>query len=305
MTPLVALISTGFALAVGQDQSNDRPAPARPKAAAPAPPPDPAAMDQILMDWETQSAKLKSLEVSIYRIDSVPAWGEEEHYLGSAAFRAPQLAQLDFRKVKLQTKPDPKDKSKQIFVPLQKNNQIVSTPYETIVCTGEEVWHYRSDVKQIIIYPLDKDQRKRAVEEGPLPFLFNMRAAEAKQRYQMVLKGENNKVFLVMIKPLLKEDKDSFSVAWVYLDRNFLLPTRIVLVSPDKKSSRDFRLSDIRANRPVDNRKFVGVDPGKPWKIERNPGAAAPADARGRGARRQPAGQAAQRPAAATVDGPR
>ena len=32
---------------------------------------------------------------------------------------------------------------------------------------------------KIYIFPLDKDQRKRALEEGPLPFLFNMRAADA------------------------------------------------------------------------------------------------------------------------------
>ena len=93
---------------------------------------------------------------------------------GHAAFRAPQLAFLDFRKVKMQEQADPKDKKKKVLVPVKKNNKIVSVPYETIVCTGQEVWHYRYDVKQIYIFPLDKDQRKRALEEGPLPFLFNM-----------------------------------------------------------------------------------------------------------------------------------
>ncbi len=69
---------------------------------------------------------------------------------GHAAFKTPQLAFLDFRKVKLQAQADPKDKKKKILVPVKKNNQIVSVPYETIVCTGQEVWHYRYDVKQIL-----------------------------------------------------------------------------------------------------------------------------------------------------------
>ena len=45
-----------------------------------------------------------------------------------------------------------------------------------------------------------------------------MRAADAQQRYKMELKGQDNDRYLVRIKPLLKEDQDTFSVAWVYLD---------------------------------------------------------------------------------------
>ncbi len=244
-------------------------------------------MPRLLALWEGQSAKLKSLEVAIYRIDKNPAWDEEEHYVGHAAFKSPQFAYLDFSKVKLQFKPDPKAKDKKVAVPLKKNNKVLSSPYETIVCTGQEVWHYRYEVKQVFIYPLDKNQRKRALEEGPLPFLFNMRAAEARQRYDMALQAQNEKNYLVMIKPLLQEDQDSFSIAWVYLDKDFLLPTRIYLLAPDKKSSKDFQLSQIQANQPVKERFFVGVDPGKPWKVERNPAAAlAPAKPNAKAPRR-------------------
>ena len=31
---------------------------------------------------------------------------------------------------------------------MKKDNKIVSVPFETIVCTGQEVWQYRYDVKQ-------------------------------------------------------------------------------------------------------------------------------------------------------------
>jgi TIGR03009 family protein len=305
ISPLVALFSTGFALAVAQERANDGRAAKRPPQAAQAPP-QLIDMDQLLLQWEGQSAKLTSLEVAIYRIDKNPAWGEEEHYQGHAAFKNPQLAYLDFRKVNLKVKPDPKAKDKKVVVPVTKNNKVESKPYETIVCTGQEVWHYRYDVKQIFIYPLDKNQRKRALEEGPLPFLFNMRAAEAKQRYDMVLQGQDEKRYLVMIKPLIPEDQDSFSLAWVYLDKGYLLPTRIYLLAPDRKSSKDFQLSQIRANEPVEATRFVGVDPGKPWKVERNPGAdMVQAPAKGKAVRRPAGAKAAQRPAAGDVDKPR
>jgi TIGR03009 family protein len=305
ISPLVAWFATGCAVAMAQDRKGGRQAERVEQHVAPAQP-APMDMQRLLVLWEKQSAKLQTLEVSIYRTDKNPAWGDEEHYLGHAAFKSPQLAYLDFRKVKLEVQPDPKDKKKKILVPLKKDNGMVSTPHETIVCTGQEVWHYRYEVKQILIYPLDKDQRKRALEEGPLPFLFNMRADDARRRYQMVLQGEDKNRYLVMIKPLLVADQDSFSQAWVFLDKEFLLPKRIYLLAPDGTSSKDFQLSQIQANQPVKERYFVGIDPGKPWKVERNPGGPAPArPANARGQRRQPIGQAAQRPGDPSAGQPR
>jgi len=300
ISPLVAVVAAGFAMAVAQDGGGDRPAPAKTKAnAPPLVPPNPARMVQLLKDWEGQSSKLKTLEVSIYRIDLAPAWGDEDHYEGHAVFKSPQLAYLGFSKVKLV----PNDKKK--MVPqVDRNNKRVTTAFETIKCTRDEVWQYRFDLHQIFVFPLDKNARKRALEEGPLPFLFNMKADEAKARYDMVLVEEDAKKILLKITPKLKEDLESFYMAWVLLDAKFLLPTRILLLAPDKKSTKDFYLSNIRANQPANEAYFRVGDPGKPWKIERNPGGAAPARANGMVPRREPNGQAA-RPRAADIDQPR
>jgi TIGR03009 family protein len=301
IAPLVALFSAGFTLAVAQDRGNaQKPAQGRRQAAAPQPAIN---MGQLLELWAGQSAKLKTLELNIYRIDEQKAWEEVEHYQGHAAFQAPQLAFLDFRKVKMQDQADPKDKKKKVQVPVKKNNKVESVPYQTIVCTGNEVWDYRYDFMQIYIFPLNKDERKRALEEGPLPFLFNMNVADAQRRYQMSLEGEDKDRYLVKVIPRLKDDQESFSIAWIYLDKQFLLPTRVYLLAPDKKSSKDFQLSKIEANGNVNPQYFVGVIPKtKGWKVERNPGGPAPAPAKANGPRRQPSGQPAQR-AAAPVDG--
>jgi TIGR03009 family protein len=298
ISPFIALFSAVWPLAAAQEAGNARqPAQRRQPAAEPQPPS--MTMPQLLADWEGQSKKLETLELAIYRIDKDPQWGDEEHYLGRAAFKNPQLAFLDFRKVKMEEQPDPKDKKKKKTVPLKKNNQIVSVPFETIVCTGQEVWQYRYDVKQIFIFPLDKDQRKRALEEGPLPFLFNMRAADAQQRYKMELRGQYEKQYLVRIEPLLQQDQDTFSTAWVYLDKDFLLPTRIFLLAPNGKMTKDFHLSQIKPNQQVDARLFVGVNPGNQFKIERNPGGPAPASNPRARRRQQEDAKAAKR-----LDGP-
>ncbi len=302
IVPVVALMSMGCALAVAQERGPGQAGAGNPRVAAQraqtAPRPDARRMEALLQQWAAKSAELKSLEVSIERIDKDAAWGDEEHYIGHAAFRAPHFAFLDYRKVKMQLAPDPKNANNKALVPVKtKAGKIDAPPYETIVCSGAEIWHYRYAKKQIIVYTLDKEVRKRALEEGPLPFLFNMNAGDAKRRYAMMLHSEDAKRYVVMLQPLLPEDKEVFSEAWLSLDKTWLLPTRIVLISPDRKIQQDFRLSNIKANLPVEDRLFKGVDPGKPWKVERNPGREVEGPANARKARRPMDDRQAQRPA--------
>jgi TIGR03009 family protein len=305
---LVAFLGTGALVAAGQDRE-DQPGPARrgPAPAAAGGAANRMDMERLLKLWERQSALLKTLEVLMYRIDKTPGW-DEDHYEGHAAFRSPQLAYLDFRKVKTRLDPDPKDPKKKQVVPLvdARTRQRISVPHQSIICTGTEVWHYRYEVRQIFIYTLNANQQQRALEEGPLPFLFNMNAADAHRRYEMALQGENDRVYFVVIKPKLKEDMEAFRTAWVFLDRKYLLPTRIVLFEPDGKSTQDYRVEKTWANQPVEDKYFRGVDPGKPWKIERNAGAdKGPIRAGRPGRRRDVGGQAARRQQPADAEGPR
>ncbi len=188
-----------------------------------------------------------------------------EYYEGRALFKSPNLAFIDWNKIA-------QDEKKRPLKDPQKKDKWLSTPYERIVCTGGEVWQYKSDTQQIVIYPLGKNEKKKALEEGPLPFLFNMHAADAKARYGMTLIREDAKGYGVSIKPKLQEDKETFSIALVNLDGKYLLPVRILMRSPDGKSQKDFQLWDIHPNKVVNDKNFEGRPLGSPWKIVRNPG---------------------------------
>jgi TIGR03009 family protein len=305
---LVAFVAMGYGLASAQDRGQAPAVQARPAQGAARPaqkvaafPPE--AMDDLLRQWEGQSAKLETLEVDIYRIDRDLAWEDETHFTGHAAFKHPDLAYVDYRQVKVVAQPNPKDKNKKIYVPQKdKNGKLLTTPFETIVCTGKEVWDYRSDVLQLAIFQLDQRARQKILNEGPLPFLFRMRAGDAKQRYNMVLQNQNDKEALVMITPKLKEDQDAFSTAWVRLDRKYLVPSRIVLFLPDKVKVQDFTLSHPKANLEVNEQFFVGVKPTKPWQVVVNPVGEAPGGPPAKGGRRLVQPNAAKRPAAGQGD---
>ena len=63
----------------------------------------------------------------------------------------------------------------------------------------------------------------------------------------MTLQSEKGKYYLVEVKPKLKEDQEAFRMAKILLDKEYLLPVRIALISPDNKSTRTFR--SCRASR--------------------------------------------------------
>jgi outer membrane lipoprotein-sorting protein len=273
-----ASVVTIYGIAAAQNVRDDTAArPRRPSAEAPQQAAPKMTTERLLALWERQSQRLETLQVAIYRIDKLPDWDEELHYEGTAKFKTPQLAYLDFKKIatKTQLVPDPKNPKnpkikKVVDLVDPKTRDRASTDYERIVCTGKEVWHYRFDKRTAYIYTLNKNAQRRGLDEGPLPFLFNMKAEEALTRYQMALQGEGKDFFFVVIQPKLKEDAESFSTAFVRLDRTYLLPTRITLISPDKQSVRDFQLSKIAANQELKNDAFRG-GAFRGWTVERNP----------------------------------
>ena len=277
---LPALVMALTVAAASRTGAQNVPQQTRPSA-APAPgqaqnPPAPAPIDpkrlaNLLDLWEQNSANLKTLDVRMTRTDRNPAWGEDDQYKGRAMFKIPNRAWLDFQKEKEVVDPVTK---KLVVDPVTGKPKKAFLPHERIICTGAEVWQYRCETNQIFIYPLEKDVQQRALEEGPLPFLFNFKAAEAKRRYEMALVAEDEKTFTIRIIPRLAIDQESFKKAFVLLDRQlFLLPRRIFLVLPDEKSSKDFvlELTTKAPNFDVADDKFQpNVTQG--WKVVRNPG---------------------------------
>jgi TIGR03009 family protein len=258
---------------------------AAPGAAQRQPPPiDPRRIEDLLRQWEQNSANLRTLDVRMARVDHSDAWDENERYEGRAMFKSPNRAWLDFQKER-----DVKDPK-----PGQAKTELV--PHERIICTGSEVWQFSCSTRQVFIYPLEKDVQLRALEEGPLPFLFNFKVADAKKRYEMALVAEDADTATIRIVPRLPIDQQNFKLAVVTLDRRvYLLPRRIFLVRPDGKSSQDFRLD---LSRNVANCEVMDVNFApqvvKGWKVVRNPVGEDPAAGGGRVAqpRQAPAGAA-------------
>jgi TIGR03009 family protein len=257
-------------VAAGVNQA--RPAPARPQAGSHVPRPvdDPAKqrkMDELLGEWERRSATVKTLDAKFVREDIDAAWKDKTTYSGRAIMKSPNLAFLDLQRVREDGK--------------------TLVPDNQIRCTGTEVYHYREATKQIFIYPLSEQDRQRALEEGPLPFLFNTRAEEIKRRYLLNLHSETENSYIIQIIPRETIDRDYYSQAWVQLNKRTFLPDRLRLDSPNGKDTSTYRFTEIRSNVEVNDKNFAGMLL-KGWKVNRESLYADGQPARGAGGQAQP-----------------
>ncbi len=222
-------------------------------------------MNKLLAEWEAKSRKITSIYVAFDREDSSVAWGKK-YYKGSAILRSPDLACLEFRRCvvdadgKPVTKPDAAGKPQM---------QLEKDPSERIVCTGKEVLQHAYDEKVVYIYPLAPEVRQKTLQQGPLPFLFNMKAAEAKARYGMSVLKENDQEYLIRILPKEQIDRSSFEEAWLWLNKKDFLPNRLRLTEVGGKTRQDFLFTVMRPNQTVADEYFQAtITPG--WQVKRN-----------------------------------
>ncbi len=205
-------------------------------------------MNEILDLWAGKSHDTQSLKATFTREDFDETWESTNRFNGTAFVKRPNLAYLNFEKVV--------------------NGKAV--PSERIISTGPEIYQFLTETKQVHVYPLPAEEQKRAVEEGPLPFLFNMEAAKIRARYQIRLVNENKELYLIAIKPLQAEDRDAFSLAYIWLDRAKLQPTKIQLHDPANfKNTKTYVFRDIQVNAEI---KDVFFDAKTQWQGVRSQG---------------------------------
>lgn len=223
------------------------------KNAMAAPAIDPAETERLFRLWEAQSAKLNSLDVGFTRTDTSPGWNSVEEYKGRAYLQNPNLACLHSQKVvKEQGKADKLE------------------DFDRIVCTGKEVRQYDFATRQIFVFPLAAEERKKALQEGPLPFLFNMKADAVKLRYSMTVLNQNEKYYLLGVVPRLDTDKEVFSNALLQLDKKTYLPDRLLLIAPNGKDRQDYVFNGIKSNEAINPKLFQGLNI-EGWKLVENP----------------------------------
>ena len=238
------------------------------------------AMNLLLDEWEKRTANVNTLHLVFERIDRSKKWGDHV-YQGQAILKGPDLACLDFKKAIIGDDGKPKyqtDKNGRQTLEVEKE------PFQRIVWTSTEVFHYEWDERTIYIYPPFKESPQKSFWQilfsfqFPRPFfvdplLFHMKAADARQRFDMkLLKGEQDEYLIEMI-PRRESERRYFHRALLQLDKDSFRPKKLCLCPLNPKEDRqDLRFSLISVNAPVEEAYFHPKTDVQGWRVNRSTG---------------------------------
>ncbi len=263
---LVGLVLTTLCCSLSDAQTNDAPGRARVKSTAPTgnsvrakrktdeetppartksaqrderpEPPDlrvealPPALEKLLEDWEVASAKITTLSGEHKRIVRNSVFGLEKWAKGEFFYESPDKGRIDLVGL-------PPDGAKS----RKKDNQGV--PFKVMadepsvwICNGKAVLNILDEKKEYEMFDLPEEMRGKNIIHGPLPFLFGMKAEEAKKRFALSFvdeedpKKNNANVVWIKAKPRQVMDRDNFQEATIILDRKRFLPHFVQLIDP-------------------------------------------------------------------------
>ena len=181
-------------------------------------------MERLLADWEQKSVRISRLRGKLTRFVYDSVYLVEEKSDGEFWYEAPDRGRMDFEAVELPEPAISRDKKDRNGKPYA----LESGANERWICTGKEIYLIHDDQKLYDLVKIPPQQQGRNIVNGPLPFLFGMKAEQAKRRYvlsfgkrhrpsERVVEAEDGTkrrlpvVYHVVATPLLEVDANEWS----------------------------------------------------------------------------------------------
>jgi TIGR03009 family protein len=205
----------------------------------PAKPPRPAGDDlivprispelrEILDDWEQHSSQIKSLHGKHTRFVYNHVFEIEKRSDGKWYLETPDKGRIDLVGIP----PKKNEISKKIGKKSGKPYRIEADEEQMWICNGNDIVVVDSDQKTYEVTPVPEHLRGTNIVNGPLPFLFGLKAADAEKRYELTLLANGKTSVRIQIVPRLQSDKDNYRKAVIILDKSRYLPTAVQLEDP-------------------------------------------------------------------------
>jgi hypothetical protein len=123
--------------------------------------------------------------------------------------------------------------------------------------------------KTHITWPIASEDRGRLPAFLALPFCWRLNVEGLKSRFHVELVAEERPATcLLRFTPLTPIGRETLSKAYVELDMATYLPNRYVIVSPNGRSTRDFRVTEAQCDQPHPE-EFWPIPDDREWKITR------------------------------------
>lgn len=217
-------------------------------------------LEQILKDWEAHSSQVQKLTGVFKRHRYDHLFEVEYQSFGKFAYEMPDKGAYQFEGAKL-----PKDAVSQKKNADKKPYALKPDQPQHWVCNGKEV--LKIDAKTYGKVSIPPENQGENIIDGPLPFLFGMKAEQAKRRYAFELLegvGEYKDEIWLGVKPRWPKDAANWREAKVIINHVTFLPMVVKLVEPSGNADTVHIFSDVQANPKAPLIKFWEKDPFKP-----------------------------------------
>lgn len=222
----------------------------------------PPELEQLLVDWERESSKITRLHGVIKRYTYDSVFSLEKRAIGEFWYQDPDKGRIDFGPGDLKEPVVKKAPNGQLF-------QVQAETPQRWICTGKQILIIDVAAEMYDKVDIPVQQQGRNIMSGPLPFLFGMKAEQAKQRYHLSLgsrhwpQGSVQKIngvekrfspqYHVVAIPKLEVDAKEWCRAEVQLDGKSFIPTAIKLFNPQQTAETVYvlPLREMKANQAL------------------------------------------------------
>lgn len=217
-------------------------------------------LEELLRQWEIKSSLIKSLKGKHKRTVYNLVFQEEKIADGKFYLETPDKGRIDL----VGTPPKEGDKSFRIG----KNGEpfrLVADQPERWICTGDEVIVVNDGDKSYEVMPLPPEAKGKNIVNSPLPFLFGMKAEEAKRRFHFTISKNTKEMAVLIVTPRLASDRQNYIEAFVMLEKTNYLPTAVKLFDPTGSIETVYKFESVKIN---DRTQFLIFPEPNPFKLD-------------------------------------
>ena len=188
-----------------------------------------AQLQQLLLAWQQQSQGTRTLDCKFQRWHydnlAAPTGRHATRADGVIKYAAPDKGV--FRVDSL------------VFYKGEKEGKPVYEPQaglfgEHWVCNGKQLIEMDRSQKQCKIQDLPADMQGQQIFNSPLPFVFNLDAAEIQRRYWVrQVAAPNDKIVLIEAWPKRQDDRAQYKMVQIALEKETFLPQALIMYAPN------------------------------------------------------------------------
>jgi len=199
-------------------------------------------VEKMLEQIDQRSEQIKDLEAELVRTKISYAWGDKVQRKGVLKYRRPDLWYVDLGT----------GKQREIWVG-----------------TGKAVYQVKFRLQQVVEHEVHEDQRRSALEHGPISFLLGQKANETRKRYRLELVKDDDKATTLRAipRPGLRV---GFTKAELTVEKQTALPMRVHMW----ERTRDqliFEFRNVRENKGLAVSQFHKPKVPSGWTFLKRP----------------------------------